>query len=544
MAFVRKQIKFTLRDIGSKVIDQLSSDIYSGPGSIIRELAKNAYDAYLPVDPDELEDEALPRAIVISRENNGGKGRLIIADNGVGQTLEELKANVQISISRKPDELDNATGFRGLGSWAVLGAGSKVVVTSSKKGGRKQSRLTMDVKKIYSKISPERTLDDILNDSTCILFEEQEYDQDRHGTTVEIVCDGPPNKIQDYEINRLHRYTNPTDKQLREILTQSCPLPFSAEGGAHEKIHQLYEKIGYVPTRITLDGDELERRLPVELTEVVVHDIRVGGRLAAKVWVASNPKDTGEIHHIDDARHLLGGPGIQLMRFNVPIGPKNLFSDGVVRSGILRWFVGEIHIVLEDVLPDASGQNLRAGSARELFIEAVQSFYQELEQSAETKSVRISMERKLRKGIEAAKKLEGTLSATERAHAESAIAKAVEVIRESSGTGKSVSVTGKRTKEAAKTPTVRKARAEARRIFHAGGFLQRFGSAKTHRHGAGQKQKTTPSTRNGDKPRTVNLDEFQARLGRALPRIREIGISNEQIDQLLRIITEVVNGEA
>src|SRR5215217_2322232 len=121
-AFKPKKLKFSLRDIGSEIVDQLSSDIYSGPGSILRELVKNAYDSYLGVDQDELEDEGIEREIVISRERTSAKkGRLIVADRGVGLTVDELKAFVQISLCTKTSELDNATGFRGLGSWAVLG---------------------------------------------------------------------------------------------------------------------------------------------------------------------------------------------------------------------------------------------------------------------------------------------------------------------------------------------------------------------------------------------------------------------------------------
>jgi len=547
MAFVRKQLKFTLRDIGSKVIDQLSSDIYSGPVSMIRELAKNAYDSYLPIDPDDLEDAGSSREIFISREREAnGTGRLLIADNGVGQTLEELKANVQISISKKPTELENATGFRGLGSWAALGAGSQIIITSSKKGQAKQSRLTVDVRKIYSKIGADTTLDDILNDPQCIRFdEESDYNRDKHGTVVEIVCDGPTAKVDRYELNRLYPYTDPSDKTLQDILIQSCPIPFSSEGGAHEKIYELYEQVGYMPTKISLDGDELEKRLPPELTDFLTEEIKIGGKVAARIWAASNPKESREITQIDDSKHLLGGPGLQLMKLNVPIGAKNIFSDGVVRATTVRWYVGEIHVVLPDVLPDASGQGLRAGTARELFIEGLKGFYQTLEEQAEAKSERLSMERKLKKGLEAAKQMKsGNLSAKDQAHAESAIAKAVEVIEESSRTGKAATVAEKRLKQAAKHPDVKRIRTEARKLLHGEGHMARFGGAKVKGRSHKIQNKKPPLTASPGDSSAINMDEFQARLGRAVPRFSALGLSNEQIEKVLRIINEIVIGEA
>ena len=47
MAFSKRPVTFTLKDVGSEIIDQLSTDVYTGPGAIIRELVKNAYDSYL-----------------------------------------------------------------------------------------------------------------------------------------------------------------------------------------------------------------------------------------------------------------------------------------------------------------------------------------------------------------------------------------------------------------------------------------------------------------------------------------------------------------
>ena len=133
MKFEPRSTVFKLRDVGSEVIDQLSTDVYTQPESVLREVIKNAYDAYLSIDADILVDAQVERQIVVNRERDAKNvGRLFITDFGIGQTWEELKANLQISISRKPEEVDYATGFRGLGSWALLGAGSRIVVTSRK----------------------------------------------------------------------------------------------------------------------------------------------------------------------------------------------------------------------------------------------------------------------------------------------------------------------------------------------------------------------------------------------------------------------------
>src|SRR5207249_4435865 len=103
--------------------------------------------------------------IVITRE----KGRILVADRGVGQDLNRIKGNLQISLPSKLD-ISDATGFRGLGSWAVFGAGSRVVIMSSHLGSGKRYQLDIDVRRIYERLDPTLSLDDILNDSKSIKF--------------------------------------------------------------------------------------------------------------------------------------------------------------------------------------------------------------------------------------------------------------------------------------------------------------------------------------------------------------------------------------
>lgn len=545
--FKRKKVNFTLKDIGSSIIDQLSSDIYSGPESIMRELVKNAYDSYLGVSADELEDEGCEREIVISRDRDAnGIGRILIADHGIGQTLSELKSFLQISISRKKDELEQATGFRGLGSWATLGAGSKITITATKKGHKAESRLVIDVRKIYGKMGPNTTLDDILNDAKCISFEERAFSGNTHGTTLEIECDGPPEAINGHELNRLYEYTDPSSDKLRGLLVQTCPIPFSSEGGAHKQIYSIYSEAGYIPTQVVLDGDQLERRLPSELSEITEFPIHLAsGSLAAKAWVAEDPKQTGEVRKIDESKQLLGGPSIQLMKLNVPIGPKGIFNKGIRNASLLKWYVGEVHILLDDVLPDAGGQGLRAGTARSEFIEALQRFYAALEDRAETKSIRINKGKKLRQSLEAARRLseEKALPEREQISLKSAIIEGVKVIEETSAKTKP-----KEIQEALKDSDFQELRKQARRLLKSEGYLQDYGSPPKRPTAKGKKatasSRVSGVAKDGKNQRIVNLDAFQAKIGQAVPKFEEIGLSTEQINQVLAIINEVVLGES
>jgi hypothetical protein len=541
--FKAKTLKFTLRDIGSEIVDQLSSDIYSGPGSIIRELVKNAYDSYLGIDQDELNDEGIEREVVISRERNSKRvSRLIVADRGVGLTLNELRAFVQISLCTKREELENATGFRGLGSWAVLGGGSKIVVTSYKKGQQSEAQLIIDVRKIYKKMGPAATLDDILNDPACISFLERPAGGAVHGTAVEVICDGPPTLIKGHELNRLYEYTDPKEEKLRQLIVQTCPIPFSSEGGAYKKIREIYGRSGYVPTHISLDGDRLERGLPKDLPEPDIHDIMIGNKVAARAWVTTSQKYTGEVRGIED-KHLLGGSSLQLMKLNVPIGPKAIYSDGIVRATILNWYVGEVHILLRDVQPDASGQDLRAGTLRETFKETLQNFYRKLQEQAEQKSEVISMARKLRQGIEEAEAVKDhSITPSEKAQKEARIATAIRIIESTSGKRKAKNTREEREREAARNPQVQSARQEARKVLMQEGWFDKFGTKQAKPN----KKKKASKNKGGKKDPSshlITVSDLQSRLGRAMPRFAAIGLDPDQIQQVLDVINDLLSPE-
>ncbi len=371
MAFEDTPVSFSLKDVGSEIIDQLSTDVYSGPASIMRELIKNAYDATIALGQDVYDDEGLERQIVVSRERDAkGLGRLLINDNGIGQDLNDLKANVQISISRKQQELENATGFRGLGSWAILGGGSKVVITTSKMGVSKEFKLTINVKSIYRILGSKTTLDDILNNPKCISFSVAPRPKADHFTTVDVICDGPASQVNGHELNRLYGYTDPADAELRTLLIRSCAIPYADDGHLYKEIRKIYEKTGYIPTPVLLDGKPLQRRLPTGVSEFTRHPITIGEQMVAIAWVVENPADTGELTKtIDEGDHNLGGPGLQLVKLNVPIGSKNICGDNV-RATILNWYLGEVHLLAPDVLPNASGEGLCAGTAGDSFVGA------------------------------------------------------------------------------------------------------------------------------------------------------------------------------
>lgn len=553
--------QFTLKDIGSKIIDQLSTDVYTGAGSILRELVKNAYDAYLALEPEDFETGHIKRQIVISRERDDkGIGKIFIADQGIGQSLDVLKANVQISISHKSDELENATGFRGLGSWASLGAGSKITIISSRKGDPFENRLVIEVRRVYEKLSPSITLDDILNNAGCINISQRAAKKDDHFTIVEIECDGPVESVNGHEINRLYSYTDPSDLELKRILVQHCPIPFSKEGEIGKKIHDIYSKVGYVSTPVVFDGNVLERSLPNELSEFATEQLLIGGQIAAITWHVHNPKNSCDVSNLIEERHNLGGASIQLMKLNVPIGGKGLYSgrveglysDKAVRDGILYWYVGEIHIISPDVQPNAAGNLLRDGTARSVFVAEMRSFYKRLEGEAEKKSEKISLERVLRNGQQAATKVaSGGLTPLQKTQEISKVGKAVDVIQILSKSGKPHSAKEKNIKAAGKHPDVAPVLKAAKKVLKDTGLFAELTTPSSKESGESIKRPApsskSPNRKSGkndkqEKASSPMIARFQSLVAQKHPKLMELGLTTEQIEGVFGIIQELFEG--
>jgi hypothetical protein len=390
MTFNRRSAKCA--DVGSQLVDWVSTDLHASPGSILREIVKKAHDSYLAVEPKQLEEEKLERAIVISRERHAnGAGRLSIEDNGIGQSFKSLCRATHAGNSRKPQALKDAACFRGLLSWA-LSAGSKVVIESTAKGIAGRSRVQMNVRRICEKLRIDTTLADLLNDSGCISFSRcisfstEDWAKNDHGTIVEIECDGKTEIVNGHTLNRVYDLTDPEDETLEQILVERSPIPYARGGSVCKKVHAVYDRARYLPPAIYVDGKRLERQLPTALSVFHTQEIKLGGRVAAIAWYAEDPKRGGAVH-VEPAKHFIDGPGIQLVKYNVPIGPKNIFGN-TGEGNFLTGFVGEVHIVSDDLQPDDSGQDIRVGPARDDFIKELRKFYNCLADRAQAKSQR------------------------------------------------------------------------------------------------------------------------------------------------------------
>jgi AraC family transcriptional regulator of adaptative response / DNA-3-methyladenine glycosylase II len=246
-------------DNRSMLIEHVPSD-NRNTRAILKELVRNAHDAYLLLEPRRLEEEKLERAVVISRQRNGdNKGQLFIEDNGLGQSLKHLLRELQTSIRCDLERLKTRSGSAKLCSWPILSAGSKVMIESSTKGIAGELHVAINVRRIYDKMDAAISVDHIVSDSECISVSRVDFDKRQHGTTVVIECDGKTEIVNGYLLNCFYDLTDTEDETLSQFLAEGCPTPYSMEDRVRKKIRTVYGRASDIPTAIYLDGRSIAK---------------------------------------------------------------------------------------------------------------------------------------------------------------------------------------------------------------------------------------------------------------------------------------------
>src|SRR5215469_10564692 len=182
MTLKTKEVRLSPRGDDSRSIDHGSRHVHIDPGWILGKAVKNAHDAYLAVEPEQLDREKLERAVVISRQRHtNGTSRLFIEDNGVGRLFTNLRRDVRPGMrgmNREPYRVKNAASLHDICSWA-LGAGSKVAIESTIRGVAMRSRLEINVRCIHEKMRVD-SLERVLTDPECISVSVDECDPTDH----------------------------------------------------------------------------------------------------------------------------------------------------------------------------------------------------------------------------------------------------------------------------------------------------------------------------------------------------------------------------
>lgn len=119
-----------------------------------------------------------------------------------------------------------------------------------------------------------------------------------------------------------------------------------------------------------------------------------------------------------------------------------------------------------------------------------------------------------------------------------AVSSAIKVINETAQKGSVKDKTENKNNKTFNPQSVKNLRQEARKLFKDKGLLETLDS--TPKTQTKRSNKNTSVKGTADKAqRVIDLDAFQARVGLALPKLKELGLTREQLDQVFEIIKEI-----
>jgi hypothetical protein len=396
--------EFTTEQVGSEVLERFSRDIYT-PEAVVRELVKNAHDSYVELENGPVAAKSgitlTADDYVVNVEVVGDA--LVVRDSGIGLDVEGFKRLISIALTDKRD-LDGATGFRGIGFWSAYMAGDLISVESTRVGAKQKYTLRLNTKRMRKLQGPSVSLGKIMNDLKCVSLTSGEPDLDedgevRHGTTLRIQA-----RSEDTALAALLK----TPETLRQHLQVTCSCRLYDDSEHKEAVTDFYADLNIVPTKLFFQGEEIRRRIPAGVGPLQKHEFSItrdGKSVSvAKMWFATNKVNKN-----------LPPPfsGLRIMREGFPIGGNNPYSDrsmtalpSITSRDILNWHIGEIHLIDDELRPDAGGAGLRDGRSLRPFLDVLRTYYEKtLVVASRAKQLATSMQRDYEKHSSYLKKL-------------------------------------------------------------------------------------------------------------------------------------------
>lgn len=368
--------------MGKNIIDNLTTGMYEDSRIIYREYIQNSTDAI---------DKAIKNGIYADGEEpkieiqiDEEKRIIKIKDNGIGIPKNEVHSNLaNIADSKKEKGVER--GFRGIGRLGGLAYCEKLRFITSFKGEDIKTIMTWDAKKcrtLVEDINIHLSAEEIFNQ--IITYEQEECDINKHFFIVELINVNKENK----------ELLNVDDKEkgntIKEYIQWTAPVGYK-KFIFKSKIKDFAEKNNFKISEynISLDGEDMyknygtmlynkassESKSKVKYDEI--YDLQfkifknVSGEILAWMWYGISAFDK-QIPSVNDMR------GIRLRKENIQIGGDSTLSKLFKEDRANYYFVGEVHAVHKDLIPNARRDYFNENGIRNQFEEELKCYFAEI----------------------------------------------------------------------------------------------------------------------------------------------------------------------
>jgi hypothetical protein len=338
------------RIVGKNALESLTTGMYKDCRIIFREYIQNSADAIdLAIQQDLIKKEQNRIEVII----NGNKREIIIRDNGIG-IQSSLVYNTLGDIGVTTKDYTKNRGFRGIGRLGGLGYCDELQFITSHKGEPIKTITTWNCKELkYAlrpDINPHSSVFDVVNNVTHESHSEEASD----AHYFEVILKGVNNeKLLDFD-------------DIKDYLAQSAPVPFNYQNfSALKCINESLIERGKPPEEynVFINKEQVFKPYRRKVTAGVgkdsdkefIEDLKFfdsykgDGSLFFLGWYGIT-KMSGYIRDKDLN-------GIRVRKHNILIGDNytldTFFGDNQTYQIRNRWYVGEIYVYDDNLIPNA-----------------------------------------------------------------------------------------------------------------------------------------------------------------------------------------------
>lgn len=353
--------------VGKFTLESLTTGMYSDPLTIFREYIQNACDSI---------DIAVKNGVLKSKicqslndnlngkihiRTNSSKKEITIRDNGIGVPWSKAW-NVLGNIGKSEKLFEEHRGFRGIGRLGGMSYCDELIFETSFFDEEYKTIIKWNCKELRDFLRPgefeEHDLIDVMESISSITKEKVKKNE--HYFEVKL-------------INVNSKYPVLLDEtQIISYISQNAPVPFNPQQFIYAKsIKDDFVKFGYTIPEYSIFLNDDPNRLTKPYKSLVVarrdkekdkHHHIVGYDIVYPIskeasnlfigWVGKREK-YDETVQIKDKEV----SGIRLRKGNLQIGNNEILKDYFREDRQTHYFIGEIHILSNNVIPNARRDN-------------------------------------------------------------------------------------------------------------------------------------------------------------------------------------------
>ncbi len=357
---------------GVNIVEIVTHGLYPNSLDTLREYIQNSCDA---ID-DAIKGETLnPGEGRITIDIDEDERRITIEDNGVGIATRDFE-RVMGNIGNSDKRIDTNRGFRGIGRLGGLAYCKELIFTSKAAGERKISVLRINAEKLRKEFfSVRKRL------AEHVLLENMRFETVSNAAAVEHFF-----RVEMIGINETNKDLLDIDK-VRDYLSFVAPVIYSPDFDFRKEIYAHAAELGFkiseydirvndkqlvknykTNVRTKLGADEI---FGLEFRDIYNED----GELIAWSWIGLSQFKGVLSEKRDTPSYKMRG--IRLRQKNIQIGDEMVFQErkffGEERG--TKFFIGEIHTVDKNLIPNSRRDYFEENNAREAFESALGKYF-------------------------------------------------------------------------------------------------------------------------------------------------------------------------